>query len=264
MYNIIKDKQMPYKNPATSLNIPGIMRRSFTLIELLIVIAIIAILASMLLPALNKARGAAMQARCSSNCKQIGTGVMQYTVDWQDWLPAGKTSGGTPGNWKFEISPYCGFTKPATYNDMCKDTRFGAGGIFSCPMFKGFSFNAKAVSDYKSNPGKYSGLGWNDNISPFDQEGKRYKLQKVKRHLSETALAGDTVDDTQYDMGNYKDDYNVLLPIRNGDSHNKRISRRHNEGLNIIWMDGHVGWMRQSAMGYGKNGNIGWYYTQNK
>ena len=61
-----------------------------------------------------------------------------------------------------------------------------------------------------------------------------------------------------------KDDYNVLLPIRNGDSHNKRISRRHNEGLNIIWMDGHVGWMRQSAMGYGKNGNIGWYYTQNK
>ena len=108
MYNMIKDKQMQYKNPATSLNIPGIMRQSFTLIELLVVIAIIAILASMLLPALNKARGAAMQARCSSNCKQIGTGVMQYTVDWQDWLPAGKTSGGTPGNWKFEISPYCG------------------------------------------------------------------------------------------------------------------------------------------------------------
>ncbi|PVY39380.1 prepilin-type N-terminal cleavage/methylation domain-containing protein [Victivallis vadensis] len=43
MYNMIKDKQMQYKNPATSLNIPGIMRQSFTLIELLIVIAIIAI-----------------------------------------------------------------------------------------------------------------------------------------------------------------------------------------------------------------------------
>lgn len=58
----------------------------FTLIELLIVIAMIAILASMLLPALNKARDRGKAARCSSNLRQVMQGGILYANDNKDGL----------------------------------------------------------------------------------------------------------------------------------------------------------------------------------
>ena len=61
---------------------------NFTLIELLVVVAIITILASLLLPALSKARERSKQSVCLNNEKQLYVGLTLYVSDFNNWLPA--------------------------------------------------------------------------------------------------------------------------------------------------------------------------------
>ena len=63
------------------------MVKGFTLIELLVVISIIAVLLSILMPALNRAKKLAMRVICSTNLHQWGVGVRTYSVDYDDYFP---------------------------------------------------------------------------------------------------------------------------------------------------------------------------------
>ena len=78
-----------FRVPCSNVLPSRVEMKIFTLIELLIVVAIIAILAGMLLPALNAARDKAKAIQCSGNFSSIGKAAMMYAADWHDYLPPG-------------------------------------------------------------------------------------------------------------------------------------------------------------------------------
>ncbi|MDB5325835.1 MAG: epsG 2 [Phycisphaerales bacterium] len=85
----------------------GPVKHGFTLVELLVVIGIIALLISILLPSLNRARAAARKMACLSNLRQIGLGMGMYLNEFKGVFPPHKQDN-TPSGlfWGDAIMPY--------------------------------------------------------------------------------------------------------------------------------------------------------------
>ncbi|MCC6422334.1 MAG: prepilin-type N-terminal cleavage/methylation domain-containing protein [Phycisphaerales bacterium] len=72
---------------------------AFTLVELLVVIGIIALLISILMPALNKARQSSLQVACASNMRQLGVAMSLYCAENKNWFPPNVLLPERPGNY---------------------------------------------------------------------------------------------------------------------------------------------------------------------
>jgi len=205
-------------------------RRAFTLIELLIVIAIIAILAAILFPAFTNARRRAQRTVCVSNLRQMGMVVQAYLQDWDERYPWARLCDhvrrGLRPDLVQTIEPY-GVAKPMW---RCPSD---VGEIFldddntfhqrTQPFFK----IEKAVSSY-SYPG--IGLGWQSG-----QLAGR-PARQVKRPSATTL-----VWETRPWHGDYKttDDYDTspaLFNVLYCDGHvSQGNSRKVDDGISNVW-----------------------------
>jgi prepilin-type processing-associated H-X9-DG protein/prepilin-type N-terminal cleavage/methylation domain-containing protein len=105
----------------------------FTLVELLVVIGIIALLISILLPALNRAKQAANTVACLSNLRQLGQAATMYSQENKGMFPLARE--GSFYQWPRLLSKYLGKEWPASfpYGGDATGSGMRVGSVFWCP-----------------------------------------------------------------------------------------------------------------------------------
>lgn len=242
-------------------------KSGFTLIELLVVVSIIALLVSILLPALNKAREHAKAVVCASNLNQIGLALELYENDNDfEKFSIRNDSGDMHTSWMGKLAPYAGKGEYADEIELGKSVP-----LLICPSAPESNFNRDPVLLTNTNPSYYgtSKAPWEwyrsttistlcsytmnrwmaydylyeAGMSPMFKWGKWDKLSP------ETPIIGDGmwIDSTPVFTDNLShSDYSVYAPPpypsnqRSPNQMWKYCMDRHSKAINVLIKDSHV------------------------
>lgn len=239
---------------------PAGRRLAFTLVELLVVIGIIALLVSMLLPVLNKARDAAATVKCLSNLRTMGQGIQMYANEYHGWC--------TPTIYDTGDQPRMGYwiaTSPTTYQVPWQQS---AASYFVRKW--GINYSGSMVWNCPSGPnplgvaptpaGLHGNYGINQSIggAPLEftsQPRNNWKIRQLgqvnepaNKYMifdAGTYVITQTVAKAPQVSRSYIPGYNPLRTTMypattfTGDYTADSIFGRHRGKLNVVYADGH-------------------------
>lgn len=202
-------------------------RRGFTLVELLTVIAIIAVLAAVLFPVFATARGKAREISCVSNMRQIGMGIKMYAQDADELYPyaVDPTDKYTPEIWG-AFPDFQAEIPRMPLMHQCLQPYIKSQELFHCAADTGYDIEDFNGTPLDANPTSYRKFGTSYN----------YRTEISFRRAGEHTFQNPTQLNVMMDAagkwhgGILRDKlrYNVL----HGDGHTKNINR---DQLDALW-----------------------------
>jgi len=226
--------------------------RAFTLLELLVVVAIIAMLAAILFPAFTQARENARRSTCQSNLKQIAMGATQYSQDWDEsTIPAGTSiistneapTVVTPA-WGDLLYPYLKNYQVLSDPDLTITAQLVnkitlplvlciKNGDSACLPNSGYAYGINAWKDTGAATPMF-GPAYGTTSNPWTAQPAQMSAIHRPSQVAWFAECNETLMDPQ-DIGS------ALAPSISTVAGQVDV-QRHLGGFNIAYMDGHVKW----------------------